>query len=129
MLTATLSPCGPIKPLLKSWADASGRTIKSVTAETIDGCFGGQFLVFRFTDGSGLVIQHFEGDSGGGYCGYPATLDDNYSDDRRQRVYFGIDSLEEYTKAEEESDAKSKAEAAAQERATFERLKHKYEGH
>lgn len=104
MSVLSTSPGGPIRLLLKSWSEASGRTIKTVTEETVSGAWNDQFLVFRFTDGSGIVIKYYENDGGGGYDGDPDPLDGHFSQDRRQRDYFGIDSLEEYTKGEEGSD-------------------------
>lgn len=124
MSTMTPSPGGPLKSVLKAWSETVGRTIKSVTEEEIASCY--KYLVFRFEDGSGLILEYYEDEGYSGYSGDPEDINGDYSADRRARAYFGIDSLEDYTKAEEADSAKYAAQAEAQERATFERLKQKY---
>ncbi len=54
------SPHGPVKPLTE-WADGIGKTIASVNVELAkDGMLGQEFVVIRFTDGTGFFIPEYD---------------------------------------------------------------------
>ena len=115
------SPHGPLTPLLTDWDEAEGKTIASVIEEK-------KFLVFRFTDGSGLLLSELDPDDPRDIVyGSPSNISKDYSRDRIMRVYFGLDSVEQYKADEARRDEEIRRHDEARLRQEYERLRRIFE--
>jgi len=112
----------PIKRILTRWNDAIGKTLTSVDVE---GCSNfDNFLVLRFGDEA--ILLSYGGVDNDRLSDEPDDISSKYSDDRRARVYFGIDSLAEYEAEEALAYAQRRIDAEKRERADYERLKKRF---
>lgn len=115
----------PIKKLLSSWEEAVGRTLKSVVQEAPG---YRDYLVFRFTDGSAVLLPEYDDDGRTLWRDDIDMLDGRGLSTLKVRVYFGLDPEEAFLRAQrEQAEAKARQEEA-DERAAYELLRAKYEG-
>ena len=127
--TPLVSFYGPIKLLITSWKGALGKTLKSVEEE-----FTGRtdFLVFRFTDDSALLLKRDVDDDN--VYGDPDELRPWgngmltwYSDDFWDRVFFGLEPIETWEEKQVEHERAELAQEETREKELLARLKAKYE--
>lgn len=114
----------PIIEALASWDATVGKTIASVCTE--NAYYNDTYLVIRFTDGTAALLREHNGES----CydcvsSEPNELGRNWN--KHARVYFGLDSLEEYEADERRRKAQYEAANEACERAQYKALKAKYD--
>lgn len=92
----SFSPYGSITKLLTDWKELEGKTIVSVDREK---AVYTDYLVFRFSDGTSALLEHFEHECTGYYEDLE-TLSDAYenrlNDKFRARIYFGLTPVEKY---------------------------------